>query len=276
MAIKRVVGGGSYQRFMTKVEKEVTREKPLKSLTRTLKKTGGRDSAGHISTRHIGGRHKRFMRLIDFKRDKFDIPAKVVSLEYDPNRSSLIAQLNYVDGEKRYILAPEGLEVGDKVVSGEKVEIRVGNALPLKNIPLGSVVHNIELNPGKGAQMARSAGAAVTLMAKEAPYANLKLPSGEVRRVLLTCIATIGTLGQADWKNQTLGKAGRKRHLGIRPTVRGVAMSPRDHPHGGGEGRSGIGMSSPKTPWGKPTLGKKTRKKNKMSNRFIVERRKRK
>jgi large subunit ribosomal protein L2 len=275
MATKRVIGGGSYQRFMTKVVDETTKKKPLKRLTRILTKTGGRDSAGHISTRHIGGRHKRFLRLIDFKRDKFNIASKVVSIEYDPNRSSLIAQLNYVDGEKRYILAPEGLEVGDKVMSGEKVEIRVGNALPLRNIPLGSVIHNVEMIPGKGAQMARSAGTSVTLMAKEAPYANLKLPSGEVRKVALTAMATIGVLGRADWKNIVFGKAGRKRRMGIRPTVRGVAMSPRDHPHGGGEGRSGIGMSSPKSPWGKKTLGKKTRKKNKISNKFIVERRKR-
>ncbi|MDP2671830.1 MAG: 50S ribosomal protein L2 [bacterium] len=275
MAIKRVVGGNSSQRFMTKVEDETTKKKPLKSLTTILRKTGGRDNKGHISTRHIGGRHKRFLRVVDFKRDKFNIPAKVVSLEYDPNRSSLIAQLNYVDGEKRYILAPEGLEVGDKVVSGEKVDVRVGNSMPLKSVPLGTVVHGIELIPGRGAQIVRSAGSSAVLMAKEAPYANLKLPSGEVRKILLTCMATVGVLGRADWKNMTFGKAGRKRHLGIRPTVRGVAMSPRDHPHGGGEGRSGIGMSSPKTPWGKPTLGKKTRKKNKQSNKFIVERRKR-
>lgn len=275
MAIKRVVGGNSAQRFMTKVEDETTKKRPLKSLTRVLKKTGGRDSAGHISTRHIGGRHKRFLRMIDFKRNKFNIPARVFSIEYDPNRTSLIAQLNYIDGEKRYILAPEGLQVGDTVVSGEKAEIRVGNSLPLKNIPLGAVIHNVELTPGRGAQLARSAGSSVTLMAKEDPYANLKLPSGEIRKVLLSAMATIGALGRADWKNVVFGNAGRKRHFGIRPTVRGVAMSPRDHPHGGGEGRSGIGMSSPKTPWGKPTLGKKTRKKKKQSNKFIVERKKR-
>ncbi|OGY28966.1 MAG: 50S ribosomal protein L2 [Candidatus Woykebacteria bacterium RIFCSPHIGHO2_12_FULL_45_10] len=275
MAIKRVVGGGSYQRFMTKVADVATKKKPLKTLKKILLKTGGRDSSGKISTRHIGGRHKRFLRVIDFKRDKFGIPAKVVSIEYDPNRSSLIAQLNYIDGEKRYILVPQGLEVGDRVVSGEKAEIKVGNSMPLKNIPVGTALHNIEMMPGKGGQLARSAGGSAILMAKEAPYAHLKLPSGEVRKVLTNCMATVGTLSRSDWKNVTFGKAGRKRRMGIRPTVRGVAMSPRDHPHGGGEGRSGIGMPSPKSPWGKLTLGKKTRKKNKASNQMVVERRKR-
>jgi len=275
MAIKRSVGGSISQRFGTKVENETTKKKPLKQLKTILPKTGGRDSSGRVSTRHIGGRHKRFFRQIDFKRDKADIVAKVVSLEYDPNRTCLIAQLNYVDGEKRYILAPEGLGVGDKVTSSLKADIKVGNSLPLRVIPVGTVVHNVELTPGRGGQLARSAGSSITLMAKDSPYAHLKLPSGEVRRVLWESRATIGTLSKVDWKNINFGKAGRKRWLGIRPTVRGVAMSPRDHPHGGGEGRSGIGMSSPKSPWGKKTLGKKTRRKNRYSNKFIVERRKR-
>ena len=198
----------------------------------------------------------------------------MASIEYDPNRTAFVAQLNYVDGEKRYILEPDGLRVGDKVVSGENIEVSVGNAAPLKNIPVGTVVHNIELTPGRGAQIARSAGVSTTVMAREGGMVNLKMPSGEIRKVPEEAMATIGMLSKADWKNITFGKAGRKRHLGIKPTVRGVAMSPRDHPHGGGEGRSGIGMSSPKSPWGKPTLGKKTRGKNKKGDRLIVERRK--
>jgi large subunit ribosomal protein L2 len=275
MAVKRVVGGSANQRFGTKVEDKTTRKKPLKQLTEILPKTGGRDSSGRVSTRHIGGRHKRFFRKIDFKRDKLDIVGKVVSIEYDPNRTCLIAQLNYVDGEKRYILAPEGLEIGDKVTSGNKADIRIGNSLPLRHVPVGTTIHNVELTPGRGGQLARSAGSSVVLMAKDSPYAHLKLPSGEVRKVLLDSRATVGSLSRVDWKNINFGKAGRKRWLGIRPTVRGVAMSPRDHPHGGGEGRSGIGMSSPKSPWGKRTLGKKTRRGKRYSNKFIVERRKR-
>ncbi|OGY25757.1 MAG: 50S ribosomal protein L2 [Candidatus Woykebacteria bacterium RBG_16_39_9b] len=212
--------------------------------------------------------------MIDFRRDKFGVPSTVVSIEYDPNRTSLIAQVNYADGEKRYILAPNGIKIGDKIISGEKVEVTLGNTMPLKNTPLGTQVHNIELIPSKGGQLARSAGSYATLMAKEGGHAHLRLPSGEIRKVPLAALATIGTLGNIDWKNITFGKAGRKRHLGIRPTVRGVAMSPRDHPHGGGEGKSGIGMSSPKSPWGKRTLGKKTRKKGKNSDKFIITKRK--
>ena len=275
MAIKKSPGKKNARRFMTLVDYEVSKVKSLKGLTTALTKTGGRDSRGRISTRHIGGRHKRQYRKIDFNRDKFNIPARVASIEYDPNRSAFIAVLNYVDGEKRYILAPNGLNIGDKIVSGEKIDINVGNATRLKNMPIGSVTHNIELNPGRGGQNARSAGASATLMAKDAGYANLKMPSGEIRKVSENSMATIGVVSKQDWKNITLGKAGKSRNKGIRPTVRGVAMSPRDHPHGGGEGRSGIGMSSPKSPWGKRTLGKKTRKKNKSSNKFIVEGRKR-
>lgn len=244
-----------------------------KSLRVILPKTGGRDSSGKISVRHIGGRHKRFFRRIDFKRNKFDIEAKVAAIHYDPNRNAGIALLHYVDGEKRYILAPTGLETGDKVVSGEKVNIRVGNAMPLKNIPVGMQIHNIELIPGSGGQIVRGAGAAAILAAKEEKFAHIRLPSGELRKVPLASLATIGQVGNIDHKNIVSGKAGRSRHLGERPTVRGVAMSPRDHPHGGGEGRSGIGMSSPKSPTGRKTLGKKTRKK-KPSDKLIIERRK--
>ena len=275
MAIKKTPGKIGARRFMTSVSYKISKEKSLKGLRSALPKTGGRDNSGKISTRHIGGRHKRLYRKIDFKRDKFKVPAKVVSLEYDPNRSAFIAQVNYVDGEKRYILAPDGLEVGDKVTSGETSEISIGNTLPLVKIPIGTVVHNVELIPGKGGQIARSAGSRVTLMARESGSAHLKMPSSEIRKVPEKSMATVGVVGKVDWKNITIGKAGRNRHIGKRPTVRGVAMSPRDHPHGGGEGRSGIGMSSPKSPWGKKTLGKKTRKKNKFSNKLIVQGRKR-
>ena len=247
--------------------------KPTKRLREILTKTGARDSQGHISVRHIGGRHKRFYRKVDFRRDKFGIEAKVAAIEYDPNRNSKIALLHYRDGEKRYILAPEALMVGDSVVSGEKVEVKPGNTMPLKSIPLGVAVHNIELTPGKGGQIVRSAGAAAVVSAKEGKYAHIKLPSGELRKILLESLATIGQMGNLDAKNIVRGKAGRTRYLGIRPTVRGVAMSPRDHPHGGGEGRSGIGMSSPKSPTGKKTLGKRTRK-SKPSDKLIVSRRK--
>src|SRR3989344_2287177 len=274
MAIKKSPGKKNARRFMTLVDYEVSKVKSLKGLTTALTKTGGRDSRGRISTRHIGGRHKRQYRKIDFNRDKFNIPARVASIEYDPNRSAFIAVLNYVDGEKRYILAPNGLNIGDKIVSGEKIDINVGNATRLKNMPIGTVTHNIELNPGRGGQIARSAGVSATLMAKDAGYAHLKMPSGEIRKVSENSMATIGVVSKQDWKNITLGKAGKSRNKGIRPTVRGVAMSPRDHPHGGGEGRSGIGMSSPKSPTGKRTLGKKTRRP-KSSDRFILERRKR-
>lgn len=254
--------------------KKIKLAKPVKSLLEIIPKTGGRSSDGKISVRHIGGRHKRFYRKVDFKRNKFGIEASVAQLEYDPNRNSQIALLHYSDGEKRYILAPNQLKKGDRVISDEKVEVKPGNAMPLKNIPLGVEIHNIELVPGKGGQIVRSAGGSAILSAKEGKYANVKMPSGELRKILLSSLATIGQIGNVEMKGMVYGKAGRKRHFGIRPTVRGLAMSPRDHPHGGGEGRSGIGMSSPKSPTGKKTLGKKTRKVNKPSSRFILERRK--
>ena len=260
------------QRVGSRVGKKTFVKKP-KSLLEIIPKTGGRDSSGKISVRHIGGRHKRFYRKVDFKRNKFGIDAKVASIEYDPNRSSSIALLYYVDGEKRFILAPNGLEIGDKIISGEKVDIKPGNTMPLKNIPVGLQIHNIELTPGKGGQIIRSAGSYATLAAKEGKYAHIRLPSGELRKVPLDSLATIGQISNLDWRNRSFGKAGRKRHIGVRPTVRGLAMSPRDHPHGGGEGRSGIGMSSPKSPTGKKTLGKKTRKA-KSSDKLIIERRK--
>jgi large subunit ribosomal protein L2 len=272
--IKRVKGSTPSRRFMTTTDRgEVTRTSPLKSLVEILPKKSGRGAKGRITTRHQGGRQKRYYRVIDFKREKIDIPAKVAAIEYDPNRSVYIAQLNYADGEKRYILAPLGMEVGDRVASGPKADISVGNALPLKNIPIGTEIHNLELTPGRGGQIARSAGNTAVLMNKEGDWANVKLPSGEIRRFPVTAMATIGGLSNLDHKNINYGKAGRKRHMGIRPSVRGVAMSPRDHPHGGGEGRSGIGKKSPVTPWGKPTLGKRTRNKKKPSSKYIVSRR---
>ena len=274
MSIRRLSGSTPSRRFMTTVKENIdNRKKALKGLTAVLAKTGGRDNLGHVSTRHIGGRHKRLYRLIDFKRDKVDVPAKVISLEYDPNRSTFIAQLNYKDGEKRYILAPFGLEIGDEVVSGEKAEIKTGNSLPLKNIPVGTVIHNIELSAGGGGTIVRAAGSSAVLMAKEGDFGHVRLPSSEVRKISLKSRATVGTLSNPDWKNITFGKAGRIRNMGIRPTVRGVAMHPDAHPHGGGEGRSGIGMN-PKTPWGKPTLGKKTRR-NKRTGKMIISGRKR-
>ncbi|MCH8820987.1 50S ribosomal protein L2 [Patescibacteria group bacterium] len=276
MTVKKSPGKKNARRFMTYVSYDVDKRRPLKGLTSALPKTGGRGNKGRISTRHIGGRHKRLYREIDFKRDKFNVPAKVVSIEYDPNRSAYIAQLNYVDGEKRYILAPNELKKGDTLVSGDKVEVAVGNTMPLEKIPVGTIVHNIELTPGKGGQIARSAGTNATLMSRDSGFAHLKMPSGEIRKIPIKSKATMGVVSKADLKNITLGKAGRSRHMGIRPTVRGLAMSPADHPHGGGEGKSGIGMSSPKSPWGKRTLGKKTRKKNKFSNKYIVQVRKRK
>lgn len=251
---------------------EITRTKPEKSLLRPLKKRAGRNNLGRLTVRHRGGGHKRRYRLIDFKRDKVGMPARVVSIEYDPNRSARIALLHYDDGEKRYILAPLGLKVGDVVSSGPDAEIRPGNALPLLNIPLGTLVHNIELQPGNGGQLARSAGTYAQLMAKEGAYAQLRLPSGEARRVLLQCKATIGQVGNTDHQNISLGKAGRKRWLGRRPEVRGSAMDPASHPHGGGEGRSPVGMPGPKTPWGKPALGYRTRR-NKRTDQYIVRRR---
>ena len=252
---------------------ERTKTTPEKSLVVSLKKTAGRNAQGRITTRHMGGGNRRKYRIIDFKRNKDNVPAKVASIEYDPNRSAYIALLNYADGEKRYILAPVGLNVGDTVMSGAEAEIKVGNALPLANIPVGTVVHNAELTAGKGGQMGRSAGMEISLMAKEGNYATLRLPSSEMRKVLLTCRATIGTVGNTDHELVSLGKAGRTRHLGVRPSVRGVVMNPNDHPHGGGEGKSPVGMASPVTPWGKPALGLKTRKSKKASNKLIVKRR---
>jgi large subunit ribosomal protein L2 len=251
---------------------EVTRADPERSLLRPLHKRAGRNAYGRITVRHRGGGHKRQYRLIDFKRDKVGVPAQVRSIEYDPNRSARIALLVYADGEKRYIIAPLGLQVGDTVMSGEDAEIRVGNALPLERIPLGTLVHNIELTAGRGGQMVRSAGTSAQVLAKEGDYVTLRLPSGEVRLVRKECMATLGQVGNVDHGNIKLGKAGRKRWLGYRPTVRGSAMSPRDHPHGGGEGRAPIGMPSPKSPWGKKTLGKKTRR-NKATDKYIVRRR---
>jgi large subunit ribosomal protein L2 len=252
---------------------EITKKEPEKSLLAPLKKNSGRNSYGRITVRHQGGGAKQKYRIIDFKRDKDGIKAKVSAIEYDPNRSANIALLTYLDGEKRYIIAPEGLKVGDVVESGENADIKPGNALPIKNIPVGTVIHNIELKPGKGAQLVRAAGISAQLMAKENDYAQVRLPSGEVRMIRLACKATIGVVGNHDHENVSIGKAGRKRWMGIRPTVRGVVMNPVDHPHGGGEGKSPIGRPSPVTPWGKPTLGLKTRKKNKASDKFIVKRR---
>jgi large subunit ribosomal protein L2 len=255
---------------------EITKDEPEKSLVVPLKKHAGRNFQGRITVRHRGGGHKRLYRIIDFKRrDKEGIPAKVISIEYDPNRTARIALLQYADGEKRYILAPLGLQVGDVVMSGPQAEIRVGNAMPLANIPVGTLVHNVELYPGHGGQLARAAGAAAQLLGKEEGYAILRLPSGEIRKVRLECYATIGQVGNLEHVNIRLGKAGRKRWLGIRPTVRGSAMSPRDHPHGGGEGRAPIGLPYPKTPWGKHALGKKTRR-NKATDKYIIQRRQKK
>lgn len=273
MAVKSSKPTSAGRRFYTSATfEEVTKTTPEKSLLRTKKKTAGRNASGKITVRHIGGGNRQKYRVIDFKRNKDGIPAKVTAIEYDPNRSAYIALLTYADGEKRYILAPLGLSVGETLMSGKDAEIKVGNALPLEYIPVGSVVHNIELSAGKGGQMARSAGAEVALMAKEGKYATLRMPSGEMRKVLLTCKATIGTVGNVDHELVSLGKAGRKRHMGIRPSVRGVVMNPNDHPHGGGEGKSPVGHKSPLTPWGKPALGLKTRKAKKASNKLIVKR----
>src|SRR3989339_700961 len=251
---------------------EITKEKPEKSLTVALRKSGGRNNLGRLTARHIGGGHKRRYRIIDFKRDKHKVPAKVFSIEYDPNRTSRIALLHYADGEKRYIIAPDGLKVGDSVTSGAGSEISIGNALPLSEIPMGSFVHNVEIKPGKGGQLARSAGASLQLMAKEGNYAQLKMPSGEVRMIRLECIATYGVVGNAEQENISLGKAGRTRWLGKRPHVRGVAMNPVDHPMGGGEGKTS-GGGHPVSPWGQKAKGLKTRKNKKESNKFIIKRR---
>ena len=252
---------------------EITSTTPEKSLTVTLKKHSGRNSRGKITVRHRGGGYRPKYRIIDFKRDKDGIPGKVATIEYDPNRSANIALINYVDGEKRYIIAPEKLMVGDMIESGTEADIKIGNALPLANIPVGTIIHNIELKPGKGGQMVRSAGNGAQLMAKEGKFAQVRLPSGEVRRVRIECKATIGEVGNGEHQNIQIGKAGRKRHMGIRPTVRGSVMNPNDHPHGGGEGKAGIGRVSPVTPWGKPALGYKTRSRKNPSNKYIVKRR---
>ena len=252
---------------------EITTNKPEKSLLAPIKKSGGRNVHGRITVRHIGGGNKQKYRIIDFKRNKDDIPAKVATIEYDPNRSANIALLNYADGEKRYIIAPLGLKVGDTVMSGSKADIKPGNALALADIPVGTLIHNIEMKPGRGAQLVRSAGNAAQLMAKEGAYAQVRLPSGEVRMIPVVAKATIGQVGNIDSENVHIGKAGRKRHMGVRPTVRGSVMNPCDHPHGGGEGKSPVGRPGPVTPWGKPALGYKTRKKKNRSDKFIVKRR---
>ena len=251
---------------------EITKVKPEKSLLLPLKKKAGRNNRGKITVRHRGGGAKRRLRIIDFKRDKTNIPGRVAAIEYDPNRSARIALIFYADGEKRYILAPVGLNVGDTVMSGDKAEIKPGNAMPMSRMPTGTEIHNIELQKGRGGKIVRSAGAAAQLMVKEGEYALIRLPSGEIRRIRSECLATIGQIGNVEHQHISLGKAGRKRHLGWRPTVRGSAMTPRDHPHGGGEGRSPVGMPGPKTPWGKPAMGYKTRKP-KASDRMIVKRR---
>jgi large subunit ribosomal protein L2 len=273
MPIKKYKPTSPGRRGMTgSTFEEITKSKPERSLLVPKKQKAGRNFHGRITVRHRGGGHRRRLRVVDFKRKKHGIPAKIAAIEYDPNRSARLALLNYVDGEKAYILAPLGLRVGDQVSSGPQSEIRPGNALPLSNIPLGTMIHNIELKEGRGGQMVRSAGTSAQLLGKEGAYAAVRLPSGEVRRIRQTCYATIGEVGNPDHGNIKLGKAGRKRHLGFRPAVRGSAMSPRDHPHGGGEGRSPIGMPSPKSPWGKPTLGKKTRR-NKRTEKYIIRHR---
>ena len=253
--------------------KEITASKPEKSLVVSLKKNSGRNNQGKITVRHQGGGYRTKYRLVDFKRNKDGIPAKVMTIEYDPNRTANIALICYADGQKAYILAPYGLKVGDTLMNGETAEVRLGNCLPLANIPVGSSIHNVELYPGKGGQLVRSAGNSAQLMAKEGKYATLRLPSGEMRMVPIGCRATIGQVGNIDHELINVGKAGRKRHMGIRPTVRGSVMNPNDHPHGGGEGRTSIGRPGPVTPWGKPALGLKTRKKNKHSNKLIIRRR---
>ena len=274
MAIKTYKPTTPARRGMTVTDfSELSKVEPEKSLLEPLKKHSGRNSYGRITVRHRGGGNRRKYRVIDFKRNKHGIPAEVKTLEYDPNRSAHIALLQYEDGEKRYIIAPVGLKVGMSVMSGPEADIKPGNALPLVNIPVGTFIHNVEMYPGKGAQLARAAGIAAQLMAKEGKLALIRLPSSELRQVPLNCMATIGQVGNTDYENQKIGKAGRKRHMGIRPTVRGSVMNPVDHPHGGGEGKSPIGRSGPVTPWGKPALGYKTRRKHKASDKFIVKRR---
>jgi large subunit ribosomal protein L2 len=273
MAVKKYKPVTPSQRGMTGYTfDEITKAKPERSLIVSRRKRGGRNSYGKVTVRHQGGGNRQQIRIIDFKRDKRDIPARVAAIEYDPNRTARLALLNYVDGEKRYILAPVDLRVGDMIMAGASAEIRPGNSLPIANIPVGTTVHNIELKEGKGGQLVRSAGGAAQLLAKEGDYAQIRMPSGEVRLVRQNCYATIGQVGNLEHGNIKLGKAGRKRHLGVRPTVRGSAMTPRDHPHGGGEGRQPIGMPGPKSPWGKPTLGYRTRR-NKKTDQFILRRR---
>jgi len=272
MAIKTYKPTSAGRRNMSvSTFEEVTRSEPERSLLAPVRRKGGRNNSGRVTTRHQGGGHKRRYRIIDFKRNKHGVPAVVDSIEYDPNRSARIALVIYQDGEKRYILAPNGLSVGDTVVSGEGADIRPGNALPIRNIPLGTMVHNLELHPGRGGQIVRSAGNAAQVLAKEGAMSQIRLPSGEVRYISMDCLATVGQVSNSDHANISLGKAGRKRWQGVRPNVRGVAMDPGSHPHGGGEGRSLIGMKAPKTPWGKKALGVKTRR-NKRSNKFIVRR----
>lgn len=274
MSIKVYKPTGNARRNMSVTDfSELSKVAPERSLLVSLKKNSGRNSYGRITVRHRGGGQRRKYRVIDFKRDKFDIPAKVASIEYDPNRSAFIALLQYEDGEKRYILQPAGLKVGDTVLAGAAADIKPGNALPLSNIPVGTIVHNVELYPGRGGQLARAAGNSAQLMAKEGAYALLRLPSGELRNVPANCMATVGQVGNADHENVKVGKAGRKRHMGWRPTVRGSVMNPCDHPHGGGEGKSPIGRPGPVTPWGKPALGYKTRNTKKSSDKLIVKRR---
>ena len=273
MAIKKYEPVTNGRRGMTTLSNaEITTNTPQKSLLVSKSKTGGRNNQGRMTVRHIGGGAKRKYRIIDFKRNKFDVTARVATIEYDPNRSANIALLVYKDGEKRYILAPKGLETGAIVVSGQNVDIKVGNALPLQNIPVGTTVHNIEMKPGKGGAIARSAGASAQILGREGKYVMLRLQSGETRKILGTCFATIGVVGNEDYELVSLGKAGRKRHMGIRPTNRGSVMNPNDHPHGGGEGRAPIGRKGPVTPWGKPALGYKTRNKKKASEKLIVSR----
>jgi large subunit ribosomal protein L2 len=273
MAIRVYKPTSPARRFMSVLTyEEITSNKPEKSLLETKKKHAGRNAQGKITVRHQGGGNKVKYRIIDFKRDKVDIPAKVASIQYDPNRSAFIALLNYVDGEKRYILAPLDLKVGDTVISSETADIKPGNTLPIKSIPVGTLIHNVEIKPGRGGQLVRSAGMSAQLMAKEGAYAQVRIPSGEVRKVPMNARATIGTVGNSDHSNVRIGKAGRTRHMGIRPSVRGVVMNPCDHPHGGGEGKSPVGMPAPVTPWGKPALGLKTRKPKKYSDKKIVKR----
>ena len=274
MAMKTYKPTSPARRQMTNVDYScLSKDAPERSLLTKVKKNSGRNSYGRITVRHQGGGNKVKYRIIDFKRNKMDVPATVTSIQYDPNRTAFIALLQYEDGEKAYIVCPEGLKVGDKVISSATADIKPGNALPIENIPVGTVIHNVELYPGKGAQLVRSAGNSAQLMAKENGYAQIRLPSGEVRMVRLNCMATIGVVSNSEHANVSIGKAGRKRHMGIRPTVRGSVMNPCDHPHGGGEGKSPIGRSGPVTPWGKPTLGYKTRSKKNKSDKFIVKRR---